>query len=137
MSEQTVRSLNPPPPEPRTGLAKNPPTVRRLLTSMSSEQRKQYPIVTGVLDYFPDAIAMVAHVSYLGNKKHNPGQPMHHARGKSSDHMDCLGRHIIERDQIETDNIRHLANAAWRTLAELQVALEEEFNLSLPRGAKE
>ena len=110
---------------------------KRLLTEFSSAKRKEYPIVTGVLDYFPDALAMVAHVSYVGNEKHNPGQPLHWARGKSSDHLDCVGRHLLERKEIETDNIIHMANAAWRTLAELQVELEKRHGLSLPYGATE
>lgn len=108
---------------------------KRLLSDMTSGQRKEYPVVTGVLDYFPDAIAMVAHVSYIGNQKHNLGQPLHWARGKSSDHLDCIGRHLSERYEIETDNIPHLANSAWRALAELQEFLEKKYNLSLPYGA--
>jgi len=113
----------------------NEPFVLRYLSLLSSAKRKEYPIITGCLDYFPDALTMVAHVSYKGNEKHNPGQPLHHARGKSADHLDCIGRHLIERDQIETDDILHLANAAWRALAELQVEMERRYNLSLPRGA--
>lgn len=112
----------------------NPAYPRRLLSDMSSAQRKEYPIVTGVLDYFPDALTMVAHVSYKGNQKHNPGQPLHHARGKSADHLDCIGRHLIERDRVE-DNILHMANEVWRSLAELQEMCEKKYNLSLPRGA--
>lgn len=111
------------------------PPVKRLLTGMTSEQRKEYPITTGVLDYFPDAIAMVAHISYKGNQKHNPGQPLHWARGKSMDHEDCISRHTIERDQ-EDDGMMHAANRAWRALAELQQMCEVKFGLSLPRGAK-
>src|SRR5258708_31376733 len=56
-----------------------------------------YPITTGLLDYFPDACALVAEVSFLGNQKHNPGEPLHWARGKSMDHADCIARHLIER----------------------------------------
>jgi hypothetical protein len=102
---------------------------------MTSAERKEYPITTGVLDYFPDAIAMVAHVSYLGNQKHNPGQPLHWARGKSSDHVDCISRHLIERDTIDVANVHHMANEVWRSLAELQEFLEKQYDLDLPRGA--
>lgn len=110
--------------------------ARRLLTTLTSAQRKEYPITTGVLDYFPDAIAMVAHVSYLGNQKHNPGQPLHWSRGKSTDHEDCILRHTIERDVVE-DNVLHAANRAWRALAALQEMLEGKFDLSPPRGTRE
>ena len=43
----------------------------------SAQGRKDHPVFTGVLMYFPDAIAAVAHVSKLGNDQHNPGQPLH------------------------------------------------------------
>lgn len=112
------------------------PARKRLLTDKTSAQRKEYPIVTGVLDYFPDALAMVAHVSYLGNQKHNPGEPLHWARGKSMDHLDCIGRHLTEREEIEQADVIHMANAAWRVLAELQMYLEAKYNLSPPYGAK-
>ena len=37
--------------------------------------RKATPIATGVLDYFPLALAEIARVSKAGNDQHNPGQP--------------------------------------------------------------
>jgi hypothetical protein len=111
---------------------------KRLLTDMTSAQRKEYPIVTGLLDYFPDACALVSHVSYKGNEKHNPGQPLHHARGKSADHLDCIGRHLTERKEDDPDTaIIHMANECWRSLAELQDMLEKKYCLSLPYGATE
>lgn len=100
-----------------------------------SKTRKTYPMAIGLLDYFPDALAEVAKVSYLGNEKHNPGEPMHHSRGKSSDHADCIVRHLVGRGGFDGD-IRESAALAWRALALLQEELEAEFNLPLPRGAK-
>ena len=90
-----------------------------------AKERKDMPIARGVLDYFPDAVAAVAHVSKVGNDQHNPGQPMHWARGKSGDHADCIVRHLIERGKIDTDGLRHTAKAAWRALALLQTEIEE------------
>ena len=89
------------------------------------KERKEHPVARGVLDYFPDAIAAIAHVSFIGNQQHNPGQPMHWARGKSTDHADCIARHLIERGSVDTDGLRHSAKLAWRALANLQVELEE------------
>lgn len=91
-----------------------------------SQARKNTPIVRGVLDYFPDAIAEIARVSFVGNEQHNPGEPMHWARGKSTDHADCIVRHLIERGTIDTDGLRHTAKAAWRALALLQTEIEAE-----------
>lgn len=91
----------------------------------------------GVLWYFPDALAYVAAVSKAGNDKHNPGQPMHHARGKSSDHADCILRHLAQAGTIDPDDgLRHTAKVAWRALALLQEELEREEGCPLPRNAR-
>ncbi len=85
--------------------------------------RKGIPITTGLLDFFPDAIAAVAVCSIAGNEQHIPGQPLQWAR-KSSDYADCIARHLIERGTVDTDGIRHSAKLAWRALAMLQLELE-------------
>jgi len=104
---------------------------------VESAARKEIPIAEGVLDYFPAAIAYVARISKVGNDKHNPGQPMHHARSKSGDHANCIGRHLIERGTFDIeDNLRHSGKLAWRALALLQEELEREEGAPLPRGAK-
>lgn len=90
------------------------------------QARKECPVATGFLDYFPDAIAEVAHVSFVGNKQHNPGELMHWNRNKSTDHADCVARHLLERGKIDTDGLRHTAKLAWRALAVLQLELEAE-----------
>lgn len=87
--------------------------------------RKNAPIARGVLDYFPKAMAAVAELSRIGNDQHNPGQPMHWAREKSTDHADCILRHMIDRGTIDTDKVRHSTKVAWRALAQLEVELEE------------
>lgn len=115
---------------------KTPEAPRRLLSRLTSSERKEYPVTTGFLDYFPDAAAMVAHISYLGNKKHNPGQALHWSRNKSADHEDCMGRHLIERGSKDPDGIMHSAQQAWRAMANLQLELEAAYNLDPPRGAK-
>ncbi len=111
----------------------NPP----MRLSNVSEARKAIPLTTGLLDYFPDALAMVATVSFLGNQKHNPGEPLHHARGKSMDHADCIARHLVDRDADDPDTgLPHAAFMAWRSLAYLQELLERRQALPLPRGAR-
>lgn len=91
-----------------------------------SQARKDTPIFSGVIRYFPDALAAVARLSKMGNDKHNPGEPLHWAREKSTDHGDCIVRHQIEFDQIDTDSKEfHAVSVAWRALAQLQL-LEEE-----------
>lgn len=90
------------------------------------KERKEYPVVSGVLDYFPRAIACVANVSYQGSKQHNPDGPMHWDRTKSKDHADALLRHLMERGTRDSDGLRHTAKVAWRALAMLQEELERE-----------
>lgn len=46
-------------------------------------ERKALPIVTGVLDYFPNALLEVAKCSKAGNDQHNPGQPLHWDKTKA------------------------------------------------------
>ena len=91
---------------------------------------------SGVVDYFPDALAAVAEVSHAGNEQHNPGQELHWNRSKSGDFADTIMRHLVERGTRDTDGLRHSAKLAWRALANLQVELEQELGLSLPKGAR-
>jgi hypothetical protein len=90
----------------------------------NAQARKAVPIATGVLDYFPDALAAVAECSQKGNEQHNPGQPLHWDRSKSADESDALIRHFLERGTTDTDGIRHSAKVAWRALALLQKEIE-------------
>lgn len=92
----------------------------------SAAARKRYPIASGVLDYFPDAIAALAHLSWCGNEQHNPGQPLHWARGKSADEPDTMMRHFLQRGTTDVDGLKHSAKMAWRALAILQKELEAD-----------
>ena len=106
-----------------------PPPAPKAAKS-DAEVRKGQPVATGVLAYFPDAIRALAELSRAGNDKHNPGQPLHWAREKSTDQLDAAVRHIM--DHMEGRFIDHelrtfaLASAAWRLLAELQLFIERE-----------
>ena len=110
------------------------PKAPRLETD--SDKRKEYPIYSGVIRYFPDALAEVARLSKEGNDKHNPGEPLHWARGKSTDQLDCLARHLAEAGTLDTDGILHDVKVAWRALANLQVLLERERGLPISPGSR-
>lgn len=90
------------------------------------EQRKALPLASGVLDYFPDALLVVAEVSRVGNEQHHPGEPLHWDKSKSSDEADALLRHLLDRGTIDTDGLRHSGKVAWRALAMLQRELDAE-----------
>ena len=94
-------------------------------------ERKKYPVASGVLDYFPDALVEVARVSYEGNQQHNPGEPLHWARGKSTDQDDTIVRHFLQRGMRDKDGQRHSAKLAWRALALLQLEIEAEQKAAL------
>jgi hypothetical protein len=92
----------------------------------TAEERKKYPVASGLMDYFPDALLAVAHLSFIANEQHNPGQPLHWARGKSMDDADAMLRHFLERGSRDTDGIRHSTKVAWRSLATLQKEIEAD-----------
>jgi hypothetical protein len=97
----------------------------RALLPTDSQARKDTPIYSGVLRYFPRALAYIAKVSKAGNDKHNPGQPLHWSKGKSNDHGDCVARHLIEAGTLDPDdNLLHSGKLAWRALALLETELE-------------
>jgi hypothetical protein len=110
-----------------------------------SEARKGVPLAEGCLFYFPAALAGVAKVSKAGNDKHNPGQPLHHSRGKSVDHADCILRHMLDMrelvargdpslvDQILTE----ASQLCWRALALSQELHERLRDAPLAPNARE
>lgn len=108
----------------KVGLGGAPTRATTLPTDPA--ERKQHPVASGVLDYFPDALVAVANVSWRGNEQHNPGQPLHWARGKSTDEADTMIRHFLQRGSLDTDGIRHTAKMVWRALALLQKEIEDE-----------
>lgn len=89
--------------------------------------RKRTPIFSGVLAYFPDALAEVSKVSLAGNEQHNPGTPLHWDRSKSGDELDALTRHLVDHAAgrvYDEDGQLHMAKVCWRSLAFLQKYLE-------------
>lgn len=114
---------------------------------VDSNERKNYPLFRGCLRYFPAALAGVARTSKLGNDKHNPGEEMHHARGKSADQGDCVIRHLMDVEDLlarlnrgdinvkPEDILNEVNQMAWRALAFSQ-ELHEKFGAPLAPGAK-
>lgn len=103
----------------------------------TSADRKNMPIYSGVVRYAPAALHLVAALSKKGNDKHNPGEEMHHARGKSSDHGDCILRHQMEVGTIDPDTeLDHAVAVAWRALMQLQELAESRYGWPKAPGAK-
>jgi hypothetical protein len=98
--------------------------------SGSAKERKQRPVASGVLNYFPLALMEVAYCSFIGNEQHNPGTPLHWDRSKSGDEWDALMRHFLDRGKMDNDGVRHSAKVAWRALAALEKELEAADELA-------
>ena len=87
-------------------------------------ERKKLPIGTGVLKYFPLALAEVAKASVVGNKQHLAGEPLRWDRSKSSDDFDAMIRHAIQLDDPDENGVSHVGAMMWRALAVGEKILE-------------
>jgi hypothetical protein len=94
----------------------NEPVTRRYLPDNDSV-RKDYPLFDGLFGYFPNALCEVARWSKHSNQQHNPGEPMHWAKDKSTDHKNKIMRHTLDAEQLNKDGFYEAIGAAWRALA--------------------
>ena len=87
-----------------------------------AKKRKDTPVFSGVLKYFPNALKEISKCSKAGNDQHHPDKPLHWDMDKSKDEYDALTRHLIDHtiDPVDTDGILHLTKVAWRALAGLE-----------------
>lgn len=120
---------------------------KNLTLPTDSKARKEVPMFSGCIKYFPAAIAGVAKISKIGNDQHNPGQELHHDRKKSLDHPDCIIRHLtdladliaaLERGEITSHEsiLAEASSLAWRALAYSQVLHEKYDGAPMAPGAK-
>jgi hypothetical protein len=109
-------------------------TLNRLPTAAAA--REEHPIQTGCIDYFPDAVAEIAKLSFDATKQHHPSEEMHWQRDKSTAHADKIQRHQIERFDKDSDGHYHATKVAWRALAQLQELLEETRGLPPSRASQ-
>lgn len=108
-----------------------------------SAERKNVPLWRGLLRYFPAALAGAARISKKGNDKHNPGEEMHHARSKSTDHGDCIMRHLMDVEEDygagkgrDVDGTPQVDMLVWRALAFAQEWHEKNSGVPMAPGAK-
>ena len=101
-----------------------------------AQARKDIPIYSGFIKYFPRAMAAVAELSRKANDQHNPGTPLHWDRSKSGDELDALTRHLVDDAMgvpTDTDGVLHATKVAWRAMANLEKLLETQHDIS-PRA---
>lgn len=123
----------------------------KLTLPTDSKIRKDYPMATGCDEYFPAALAGVARHSFLAGARHTPGEPMHHKRGASMDHTDCIRRHMTDmadmlawlarEPEVPTGDVvvALMAEAdalAWRALAYSQQLHETHGGAPLAPAAR-
>lgn len=90
-----------------------------------AEVRRQYPLFDGLFAYFPAALCEVSRWSMVGNEQHNPGEPLHWTREKSTDHENKILRHLIDAEHDAGDGFIEAVALAWRALALCQELLEK------------
>ena len=103
------------------------------------QARKAIPLYDFLTRYFPLAIVELTKVAVAGNEQHNPGEPLHWARGKSTDQLNTAMRHMFDHGMGNVYDTEppavvekiggptmHLAKAAWRLLAEIQLICERD-----------
>ena len=95
-----------------------------------AQERKDTPVYSGFIKYFPNAIKEVAKCSKAGNDQHHPDKPLHWDMDKSKDELDAMMRHLIDHASgIEFDDcgVSHLSKVAWRAMAMLERTLTNKF----------
>lgn len=111
----------------------------------SSSERKRIPLYRGVMRYFPAALAEVAQIAQRGNDKHGEAgnTELHHWRGRSGDHADCILRHLMDLEEdfgcgkgYDENGVPQVAYLAWRAMALAQEWLEEIEGMPLAPAAK-
>ena len=105
-----------------------------------AQARKEIPIYSGFVRYFPNAMAAVAQLSFLANEQHNPGEEMHWAKEKSTDELDAEMRHLVDHAEAlnegndetllrDSEGVLHATKNAWRAMANLERMYESGIDI--------
>jgi hypothetical protein len=88
---------------------------------------KKDMLASGVLDYFPNALAAIGRHSRRGNEKYPPADGSTDLRWSfdvSTEHADAILSHLSHRGTIDEEfQDSHTVGAAWRALALLETEL--------------
>jgi len=94
-----------------------------------AQKRKDTPVYSGVVAYFPLALKEIAKASSEGNKQHHSDKPLHWDRSKSGDELDAMMRHLLDHasgEIFDDCGTRHIVKCGWRILAFIQKTMENE-----------
>ena len=89
-----------------------------------AQERKNVPVWTAFIKYFPHAIVAVAKHAANGSKQHHPNDPPWWDMSKSQDEMDALMRHALEG---------HHEAVAWRAMANLEREILNGYRPNEPK----
>lgn len=103
--------------------AVKPPTERVI---PDDDKREDYPLFDVLFGYFPAAMCELSRWAKVGNDKHNPGEPLHWAREKSTDHVNKIARHLMDYDQKDRNGFYEAIPLLWRAAALAQELLEKD-----------
>ena len=90
---------------------------------------KEDRITSGVLDYFPNALAAIGRWSTYNNTKYPPAVPSPDGSPRwsfnvSTNHADAIASHLAQRGTVDTETgFSHSVPLAWRALALLESEL--------------
>ncbi len=94
-----------------------------------AQKRKDTPVYSGCITYFPLALKEIAKASAEGNKQHHNDKPLHWDRSKSGDELDAMMRHLLDHasgELFDDCGTRHIVKCGWRILAFIQKTMESE-----------
>ena len=99
---------------------------------LTSKERKQMPVARGALDYFPDALMVMAMLSKRADLKHSPDADPNDldrpkwVHDKSADHADCMMRHQADKTDFDPEmGLMYMVHVFWRAGAQLQTYIRE------------
>lgn len=90
------------------------------------DSRENYPLFDVLVGYFPAAMCELSRWSKVGNEQHNPGEELHWAREKSTDHRNKILRHLMDYDQKDSNGFYEAIPLLWRAAALAQELLEKD-----------
>lgn len=97
------------------------------MSNLPTQGRKDLPVATGVLEFFPAALAEVAKVSVAGAKQRDSDSLVPPSgEVTTGEHADCLVRHLLDRGTLDDDGVKHSAKVVWRALAMLEQEIRDE-----------
>lgn len=106
--------------------------MTKRLADMSDVERKAVKLAA-ILEAFPDAFVEIALVAAEGQRQHGTTG---WDKTKSTDHKNCLLRHLVQAGTLDKDGRRHSGKVAWRAFAALQIEIEADRAAAARRKAK-